>query len=305
MAERDVRDIRLVFAILATHRQRRGYRRVTWREIPQYERAFGPIVLRPGRATRRLSRDDLLHGAARLHGGWFPAAFADNARRAWGVVFPTVPERDAYQPERRLAPAAFGPLAPPLAPAALHVWTTYPPVAVPSVSGVIDRLSDPPRWPDFCTELGRFTPVLSRGLLDQTFEITVIPDLLVLLPTRGYVTVTRLATGDQPDKLRELIERINAGLAGSASPALAIPAGATVHLALELTTHLGHFMGRGRNTLLLYEDDGHGYLRAVGNWDPMRWYVDEPYRLIGREAQRHFWGDGTPAQSTLHQIALG
>ena len=83
-----------------------------------------------------------------------------------------------------------------------------------------------------------------------------------------------------------------------------MPAGATVHLTLELTPHLGHCRGRGRNTLLLYEDEGQGYIPAADNWDPMSPYGDVPYRLIGREAQRHVWGDGTPAQSMLHQIAL-
>lgn len=36
----------------------------------------------------------------------------------------------------------------------------------------------------------------------------------------------------------------------------------------------------------------------------MRWYVEEPYRLVGAEAQRRFWGGDPPAQSILHQIAL-
>jgi hypothetical protein len=301
-AERDLADLRLVFAILATHWHRRGYRRVGWRDIPAYERAFGPIVLRPFRRTRILSRADLLAGAARLLGDWFPEAWADDARRAWGVVFETVEDRARYRPERRLAVAAYGPLAPPLAQDGLLVWHAYPPVPVPSVAAARRVLASPPDWPDAATELGRFTPVLDLGLLGQTFEVAVVPDLLLLLPTRGYVTVTRVLDGARSVDLAAAIQRLDDGLAATGQgPAL--PPAAVPHLLVELTTHLGHFMGRGRNHLLLYDDAGRAFLRAVGCWDPMRWYVDEAYRRRGAAAQQRFWGGGPPEQSMLHQIA--
>lgn len=301
-AERDLHDLRLVFAILATHWHRRGYRRVGWWDIPAYERAFGPVVLRPMRPTRVLSRDDLLAGASRLLGAWFPAAWADDELRGWGVVFETTSERARYRPERRLAPAAYGPLAPPLAPPGVLTWHTYPPVPVPAAAAVRRVLETPAAWPDAATELGRFTPVLAAGLLGQTFEVAVVPDLLVLLPTRGYVSVTDVLDDARPDALAAVIRRLDAGLAASGEEP-ALPPDGHPRLLLELTTHLGHFMGRGRNHLLLYEHGDRAFLRAVGCWDPMRWYIDEAYRLRGAEAQRRFWGGGRPEQSMLHQIA--
>jgi len=82
------------------------------------------------------------------------------------------------------------------------------------------------------------------------------------------------------------------------------PADADPILAVDLTTHAAHFMGAARNRLLLYEEDGQAYLRAVGTWDPMPWYVDQGYRRAGYEAQQAFWGVDPPARSMLRQIAL-
>ena len=44
---------------------------------------------------------------------------------------------------------------------------------MPSAEKVLDLLERPRRWPDFMSELGRFTAVRPGGLLDQTFEIEV------------------------------------------------------------------------------------------------------------------------------------
>ncbi len=83
-----------------------------------------------------------------------------------------------------------------------------------------------------------------------------------------------------------------------------MPEGASVRLAFDLTTHEGHFMGRGRNRLLLYEHEGQAYLRAAGTWDPMPWHLRQGYERAGRDAPRAFWGAGDDErQSMLHQIA--
>ena len=55
---------------------------------------------------------------------------------------------------------------------------------------------------------------------------------------------------------------------------------------------------------VLYEHDGKAYIRDVGSWDPMPWYIRLPYQIQGEKAQHAFWGLGTPRQSMLHQIAL-
>jgi hypothetical protein len=84
----------------------------------------------------------------------------------------------------------------------------------------------------------------------------------------------------------------------------AFPAGCTPLMALCVDTHEGHFMGRGRNRLLMYELDGRAFLRAAGTWDDMPVTLEQAYRSMGRKAQEAFWGDERPESSMLHQIAL-
>ena len=83
-----------------------------------------------------------------------------------------------------------------------------------------------------------------------------------------------------------------------------VPAGAELILAIDLTTHAEHFLGAACNRLLLYEEHGQAYLRAVGTWDPLPWYIDQGYRRAGYEAQHAFWGADPPERSMLQQIAL-
>ena len=75
-------------------------------------------------------------------------------------------------------------------------------------------------------------------------------------------------------------------------------------MVIELTTHRGHFIGNAISRLVLFEHDGKAYIRDVGSWDPMPWYIRLPYRMQGEHAQHAFWGLGLPRQSMLHQIAL-
>jgi hypothetical protein len=306
---RDVDDLRLAFCIITTawYRKPAGQRlRLT--DLPAFHRAFGADRFDTSRSARGvLDREQLLEGAARLLGPWFPEAYADPERRGWGIAFPTVADRDAYDPGRRLALARVGRLTPERAPLDQQVWHTYPPVEMPSAEGVVGALTRPETWPDYASEIGRFTPLRPGGLLGQTFEIEVAAGTASGLPifTRGYVTVTRLVTPDDPDELAAYFEEVEEGLAhyGDDEPR-AVPEGGQPVVGLDLTTHEGHFMGSGHNRLLLYTHEGRAWVRAAGTWDPMPWHLEQAYRRAGSDAQHAFWGLGeVEALSMLHQLA--
>ena len=306
---REVDDLRLAFAILTTYWYRRAEgRRLHVGDLPAFHRAFGAERFATGESGRGLlSRDQLLAGAERLLGEWFPAAYADDERRGWGIAFPTAEERAAYDPVRRLALACLHELTPESAPREQQVWHTYPPVTMPSPEAVVGALTRPETWPDFASEIGRFTPLLPGGLLGQTFEIEVAAGTRSGRPvfTRGYVTITALVTPDDPAALRAWCDALEEGMAryGDGEPRV-VPEGAIPLVGFDLTTHRGHFMGGGRNRLVLYTHEGQAWVRAAGTWDPMPWHLDRAYRLAGREAQHAFWGQGGDERlSMLHQLA--
>lgn len=306
---RDVEDLRLAFVLLTTSWHRHKHRRLRAHDVMAYHRAFGrERFVDVSRSPRGcLEREALLEGAARLHGDWFPAAYADATRRGWGIAFETAAEKAAYRPEVRLRHARLGGLTPPVALGREQTWHTYPAVEVPSAEGVIAALSATETWPDYATELGRFTPVRTSGLAGQTFEIEVAAGTESGRPifVRGYVTITRVVSTAGSEDLEAYISELEDGLVrfGRDEPP-AVPPGATPILAFDLTTHEGHFMGAGRNRLVLYEHDGRAWVRAAGTWDPMSWHLDQAYRRAGRDAQHAFWGQGrTEAESLLHQIA--
>jgi hypothetical protein len=306
--QRDVEDLRLAFAILTTRWHRLGHRRLHAPDVVAFHRAFGRARLEDRRSPRgTLDREQLLEGAGRLLGPWFPDACRDDERRAHGIAFETLDERDAYRPELRLSHAKLGAPTPPERPLREQVWHTYAPLPVASAAAVLAEVSRPERWPDFGTDVGRFTAVRSGGLDSQTFEIEVFTPLLPRAPAviRAYVTVTRLLLRDGgAQDLDGYVAELNENMlrAGRDEPP-AVPDGATALLALELTTHEGHFMGRGVNRLLLYEREGQASLRAAGTWDDMPLTLDAAYRSIGREAQAAFWGSGRQDSSMLVQIA--
>jgi hypothetical protein len=302
--ERELDDLRLAFCVLTTYWCRtkpRGRLRVT--DLAAFHRAFGAERFA---ARGTLDRAALLRGACTLVGDWFAEAYADDARRGWGVAFPTVAERDAYDPSRRLALARVGELTPEAAAPEQQVWHTYPAVEMPSAEGVIAALTRPETWPDYASEIGRFTPLRPGGLMDQTFEIEVAAGTRSGRPlfTRAYVTITALVTPDDPRALRDWFAALEHGLAryGRGEPR-AVPEGGEPLVGFDLTTHAGHFMGSGHNRLLLYTHEGRAWVRAAGTWDPMPWHVDRAYRLAGNEAQHAFWGDD-PSLSMLKQLAL-
>ncbi|MDP9384660.1 MAG: hypothetical protein M3P50_05415, partial [Actinomycetota bacterium] len=308
---RELDDLRLAFAIVTTRWHRKGNGRLRAHDVVAFHRAFGrDRFLETVRARRgTLDRAQLLAGADRLHGPWFSEGYADAARRGWGIVFETPQERRAFDPRVRLGKRCLGELTPATAPAAERTWHTYQPVDVPDARAALAALTAVEHWPDYATEIGRFTATRAGDLDGQTFEIEVAAGTEAGAPvyTRGYVTATRLLTDEaDPDGLGAYADALNDGLArfGDGEPP-AVPDGATPVAALELTTHEGHFMGRGSNRILLYEERGQAKLRAAGTWDPMPRHLQQAYELAGRRAQAAFWGDvPDPRRSMLHQIAL-
>jgi hypothetical protein len=308
--QRDVDDLRLAFAIVTTRWDRLGHRRLRLTDVAAFHAAFGrERFLDGGRSARgTLDRSQLLAGAARLHGSWFEDAYADAARRGWGIVFESAADKAAYDPGHRLGLARLGAQTPPIAPGPEQTWHTYPAVEVPSSAGVIAALAQPETWPDYASALGRFTCLRPGGLLGQTFEIEVVAGAASGRPvfTRGYVTITTLVSQEDPAALHAYMEALEDGLArfGRDEPPV-VPEGGEPVLAFDLTTHEGHFMGASKNRLVLFEAGRRAFVRAAGTWDPMPWHIDQAYQRAGRDAQHAFWGEtNDPDQSMLDQIGL-
>ncbi len=309
-ALRSVEDLRVAFAILTTRWHQLGHRRLHAPDVLAFHRAFfRERILDSGHTPRgTLDREQLFAGAGRLIGPWFEEAYGDDARRAHGIVFETVDAREQHRPEYRLRHARLGELTPPARDRKEQVWHTYAPVPITSAARTLAALARPETWPDYGSDLGRFTAMRSGGLAGQTFEIEIISALSPRTPAilRGYVTVTRFFTraADPADldhyaaRLSELMVRY-----GRDEPP-AFPPDCTPLAVICLDTHAGHFMGRARNRLLAYELDGRDYLRAAGTWDDMPVTLEQAYRSAGRKAQQAFWGDERPESSMLQQIAL-
>jgi hypothetical protein len=308
-AERDLDDLRLAFAIVATYWERKRGRKLRVVDVIAFHRAFGRHRFAGSDSSRgTLHREQLLRGASRLLGEWFPDGYSDDARRGYGIAFRTQEDKEHFQPEDLLELADVGVLTPGVAPGSEQVWHTYSPVEIDSAERVIGALSATETWPDYATEVGRFTPLRSSPLLGQTFEIQVVAGSAFGRPVfqRGYVTVTSLVTRDDESALRLYFDELEDGLAkfGCDEPR-AVPEGGEPVLGLDLTAHEGHFMGHGKNRLLIFSHNGRDFVRAAGTWDPMLWHVASMYALAGREAQHTFWGDGAVVpRSMLHQLAL-
>jgi hypothetical protein len=284
---RRVEDLRLAHGVIATMWAGRE-RRLGLRDRAPFRRAF---------RAPELDTQTMREGAAALLGDWFPDAWDDPARRAYGLAFPTVAARDAFDPGARLRHGALRPLTPPRRPAERQVWATYAPVALPDPDAAIAFLHEPARWPDMTSAAGRFTPVRRGGLEGQTFEIHLAlhPGPYGLYPTRGYVTCTALWT--QRRELERAVDDLRAHVQ-------AVPEGAQPLAYVELTTHRGHFMGRGISRLIVYADGGSAFVRDVGSWDPLPLHLAAAYRAGGHHAQVAFWGPEDPEASMLAQLAI-
>ncbi|MGH2920175.1 MAG: hypothetical protein ACRDLS_16480 [Solirubrobacteraceae bacterium] len=305
---REVEDLRIACSILTTRWHRKGHHRLHAHDVLAFHRAFvrGRLSDRAHKPRGTLNREQLFEGALHLFGPWFPEAYLDDGRRAHGIAFEDDADRASYRPDFRLRHAKLGEPTPPQNDLSEQVWHTYDPVPAPSADRVMALLLRPERWPDFASDLGRFTAVRSGGLPGQAFEIEIMMPLTPRTPTflRGYVTATRVVGLDDGDPIEPYADDLNDRMvrAGRDQPP-PFPPGCTPRLAIELTTHEGHFMGRGRNRLLLFEQDGRAYLRAAGTWDDMPISLETAYRTAGRQAQQAFWGDEHPNSSMLHQIA--
>lgn len=305
--ERDVEDLRLAFAILTTRWDRRRHRRLRLWDLPAFHRAFGAARLRRRGRIGRLTHDDLLEGGDRLLGPWFSSGWAAPRRRGWGIVFESAAERDAYVPEERMRTARLGPLTPPRAAPEDREWHAYRPVPVADPDLTLARLTAPERWPDFGSDHGRFTPLRSRGLAGQTFEIEVVAGASTRHPmlTRGYVTATRVESVADPEGLRALIAELADGMARAGVEEAPLTEGHAPLAAVQLTTHRGHFIGAAISNLVLSTGPGGAELRDIGVWDPMPVELRAAYLAGGRRAQRAFWGEIEPENSMLHQFAAG
>jgi hypothetical protein len=305
---RDLAHLRLAWAVLTTYWHQLGGGPLGARHVRRFHQSFRAARSPDGSSYPRglLDRNQLEAGAVRLLGDWFAEAQADPERIGWGVVFQTAAERAKYKPEVRLRAARLGPLSPPAATLSEQTWHTYPPVPIPDVDDLVAVLEATDTWSHFATDVGRFTALRSGPLRGQTFEIEAIAELARHAPmlTRGYVTVTQVLDRSQPNALGEQVAGMSANLATSRhdEPAV-LPRGATPTQLMELTTHEGHFLGRARNYVVLFEAGGRAYMRAVGNWDPMPWYARLSYAYKGANAQHTFWGLESPHHSMLRQFA--
>jgi hypothetical protein len=305
-ADRDIDDLRLAFTILTTYWDQKGTRALGAGDLLRFHSAFGTARFRgAGGRTGLLDAEALLHGGATLLGGWFPDAARDWDRLGWGIAFASAEAKAAHDPEVRLRQAQPGAMTPPQRPVSQQVWHTYPAVEVPDAAATAAAVLAVEHWPDYASELGRFTPLRRGGLDGQTFEIEVVglPSPRTPVFIRAYVTVTELVTADDPAGLDAWVADLREGFESRPHEQSPVPEGAQVHAGVDLTCHEGHFMGDATNRLVLYSLDGRSYLRAAGTWDPMQWHLAELYERAGQHAQHAFWGMASPQESMLHQIA--
>jgi hypothetical protein len=291
---RDVADLRLAHGILNTYWARRGGRRLGARDVPAFHRAFGSMRRR---SVGLLDGDALLRGAVRLLGDWFPAAWQDPGRRAHGVAFSTVAERDAYDPSLRLTHARLGPLEPPREPPERRPWSTYPPVLLPHPDAALRFLADPARWPDMGSAGGHFTAVCPGELHGNTFEIDVTAALIPRAPlfTRAYVSCTELQRPGP--ELTAAVRTLDRHVPGAFSEDI------TPIMLIQLTSHSGHFLGRAFSHLVIFEQDGRTFIQDVGSWDSLPPHLATAYASAGRDAQATFWGPAPEELSVLAQLA--
>ena len=209
--QRDVDDLRLAFAILTTYWDRHGPGGSARSTPSRFHRAFGARPLPDGHRQR----------AAR-HAG--PRAAARRrrapARRLvpGGLRRPRAPRLGHRLRDGRRARGATtrrAACAPPRSARSRRrrprrrdeqVWHTYAPVAMPSAEGVVAALTRPETWPDYATRarpLHAAAAGRARGpdLRDRGRGRHRAPAARVY--TRGYVTITRLVTPDDPEALRD------------------------------------------------------------------------------------------------------
>ena len=174
--DRDVDDLRLAFAILTTYWYRReAPRRLRVTDLRAFHRAYGRQRFDTERSGRGLlNRDAAARGRAASCSATGSPTPTPTTRAGPGASPSQTPRSEtpttragasrwpgsASSPRSRRRPSA-------------QMWHTYPPVEMPSVEGAVSALTRPETWPDYASELGRFTPLRAGGLAGQTFEIEV------------------------------------------------------------------------------------------------------------------------------------
>ena len=292
-AERTVADLRLAHGILTTKASRlEAGRRLGVRDLVSFHGAFGSHRLA---ARGRLDRASLLDGGAALLGDWFPGAWEDVRRRAHGIAFETVEERERFDPASRRH-ARPGRLTPPRTPLAEQHVRAYEPVPLPNADAALRFLSDPARWPDMGSDRGRFTALRPGGLAGQTFEIELNVGPATRLPAfiRAYVTCTRvLQPGAELDDLIATLAEYAPELASSGTPVALV----------ELTTHARHPLGAAISRLLIAEGAHGATIRDIGCWDTLPRHLQLAYDNGGGVAQAEFWEPAPAHASMLAQLA--
>ncbi len=305
--ERDVNDLRLAFAVIATYWNEHEHRRLQATDVLRFHRAFGTARLRgSGGRTGTLDTDALLAGGNKLFGDWFAEAAGDPARRGWGIVFPTVEHKHRHDPEIRLAQTPLGPLTPPRLPEHQQIWHSYPAVEVPDAAATVAALLEVDQWPEYGSALGRLTPLRRRELDGQTFEIETIGFAASRTPilVRSYVSVENLVTEANEDARDGWVTQLRLGFAARPEEPAPIPEGAEVHAAFDLVAHEGHFLGNAKTRVMVYTHEDRSFVRAAGTWDPVVGRNAEVGDQVARWNQHAFWGMSGPDESMLHQLAL-
>ncbi len=198
-SERDVRDLRLAHGIITTRWARRGGGRLGALDVLALNRAYGMLRLR---RRGRLDHDALLEGARMLVGDWFPDAWWDDERRAYGIAFPTAAERRAFHPGAASRPCRTRPAdAAPAIPCRAGVGDLRSGSALPTLVQRCPSWRSQSAGPTSAPPPGASRRCASTGLAGQTFEIEVVAEPTPRSPvfTRGYVTCTDLHLHDDPE----------------------------------------------------------------------------------------------------------
>ena len=306
---RDPSDLRLALTILTTYWDRHDHRRLRGSDALAFHRAFGRLRLTAteGAPRGQLDRPSLLTGAERLLGDWFTDAYDDPARRGWGIAFPTTGERDAYDPTIRLRAARLGPLTPPVLPPSEQVWHTYAPVPVHSAEGVVALLTRPEVWPDFATQIGRFTPLRPGGLAGPDLRDRDHDPVHPPLPRVHPRLRDHHPPGDRRGPRRPCVcgstsstRRWSASGATSRRSSPTAPRRSSGSTSRPITATSWAPRATGSSSTSTTGANGCG---PRGPGTTMPFPLDQAYRRVGRESQAHFWGEGDVSTSMLHQIA--
>ena len=289
------------------------------RPAPAPRRSAGVSARRSGRArfstTNSAARDarpptSCSQGAARLLGDWFPEAYADDARRGWGIAFTSPGDRAGYDPGHRMALARLGRLTPERAPRRR--------ADVAHLSGGRDaRGGRGRRGAHRSRRRGPTTRPRSAASRRCAAAASTGRHSRSRSPPgqKGAARSSRAATSRSracvtaadPAALAAWVEALEDGLAryGVDEPAAVPGRRHGAGRARPDDPRRATSWARATTGCCSSPTAGTAWVRAAGTWDPMPWPINQAYRIAGRDAQHAFWGQGNlVAKSLLHQLAL-